>query len=314
MTRAFVHPEASCESENVGEDTRIWGLAVVAAGATIGRSCNICSHTFIEGGAVVGDRVTVKNGVQVWDGVTLEDDVFVGPNVTFTNDPFPRSRQHPDEYAKTVVSRGASIGANATILSPLTIGRNAMVGAGAVVTRSVPPNAIVVGSPARIAGYATSGRSTERVSSAIAAAPEVGTHPTSIPGVNLHRSALSRDLRGSLVATEFGTDVPFEPKRSFLIFDVPSSEIRGEHAHRECGQLISCLRGAVSIMLDDGQTREEFRLDDPTVGIHVPPMVWSSQFGHTPDALLRVFASHHYDSDDYIRDYDEFLAALEAHA
>jgi acetyltransferase-like isoleucine patch superfamily enzyme len=155
MAKPFIDPEASCASDRIGDDTRVWGHAIVAEGAVIGRDCNICSHTFIEGEAVIGDRVTIKSGVQVWDGVTLEDDVFVGPNATFTNDPFPRSRVRPEEFPKTLVCRGASIGANATILPGLTIGEGAMVGAGAVVTRSVPPKAIVVGNPARVQRYVT---------------------------------------------------------------------------------------------------------------------------------------------------------------
>lgn len=149
----FAHPDSRVESSNVGAGTRIWAFAHVLAGAQIGSDCNICDHTFIEGGAAVGDRVTVKCGVQLWDGVTLEDDVFVGPNATFTNDLFPRSRQRPAEYVRTMVERGASIGANATILCGVRIGAGAMVGAGAVVTRDVPPMAIVVGNPAVIKGY-----------------------------------------------------------------------------------------------------------------------------------------------------------------
>src|SRR5690606_10028189 len=112
-----------------------------------------CDHVFIENDVIIGDRVTIKSGVQLWDGITLEDDVFVGPNATFTNDRFPRSKAYPEEFARTTVSRGASLGANCTILPGLTIGMNAMIGAGAVVTRSVPPNAIVVGNPAKIVGY-----------------------------------------------------------------------------------------------------------------------------------------------------------------
>jgi UDP-2-acetamido-3-amino-2,3-dideoxy-glucuronate N-acetyltransferase len=310
MAKPFIHPEASCLSEAIGEDTRVWGFAVVAEGATIGRDCNICSHSFIEGQAVLGDRVTIKSGVQVWDGVRLEDDVFVGPNATFTNDPFPRSQARPEEFSKTLVCLGASIGANATILPGITVGRNAMVGAGAVVTRSVPPNAIVLGNPARIQGYAASDRSRSSDVDRVEPGRDAGVYPASIPGVALHRAVLRRDMRGSLVAAEFGHDVPFEPKRSFFVFDVPGSEIRGEHAHRACHQFITCVRGACSILVDDGRSREEFRLDDPALGIHVPAMIWSSQFGHTSDALLHVLASEHYQASDYIRDYDEFLAAL----
>lgn len=148
-----IHPQALCESSSVGNRTRVWAFAHILPGAIIGEDCNICDGVFIEGDVRVGDRVTVKCGVQLWDGVTLEDDVFVGPNATFTNDLYPRSRQHPEAYAKTVVRRGASIGANATLLPGVTIGAGAMVGAGAVVTRDVPENAVVVGNPARITGY-----------------------------------------------------------------------------------------------------------------------------------------------------------------
>src|SRR4051812_38198505 len=156
MAEVFVHPQGLCESAEVGAGTRVWAFAHVLEGARVGAECNICDGVFVEGGAVVGDRVTVKCGVQLWDGVELEDDVFVGPNATFTNDPMPRSRRWLESYPRTVVRAGASIGANATILPGIEIGRGAMVGAGAVVTRSVPPHAIVVGNPARIHGYSES--------------------------------------------------------------------------------------------------------------------------------------------------------------
>lgn len=146
----FIHPNSDVQTQSIGEGTRIWQYVVILPGAVIGRDGNICSHCFIENKVVVGDRVTVKCGVQLWDGVTLEDDVFVGPNVTFTNDPQPRSRNAAATLLPTLVKKGASIGANATILPGLTIGEGAMVGAGAVVTKDVPPRTLVVGNPARI--------------------------------------------------------------------------------------------------------------------------------------------------------------------
>lgn len=149
----FIHANALVESSQLGSGTRVWAFAHVLPGAVIGEECNICDHVFIENDVRVGNRVTVKCGVQLWDGVTLEDDVFVGPNATFTNDLFPRSRQAPVEFARTVVRRGASIGANATLLAGISIGENAMVGAGAVVTKDVPANAIVLGNPARVRGF-----------------------------------------------------------------------------------------------------------------------------------------------------------------
>ncbi len=152
----FVHPRALCESSNIGDGTRIWAFAHVLPGAKIGADANICDHTFVENDVTIGDRVTLKCGVYVWDGIDLEDDVFVGPNATFTNDPFPRSKQYLDEWPRTCVEKGASIGANATILPGIRIGANAMVGAGAVVTKDVPANAVVVGNPARIVRYTES--------------------------------------------------------------------------------------------------------------------------------------------------------------
>jgi acetyltransferase-like isoleucine patch superfamily enzyme len=145
-----IHPSSDVQSKQIGEGTRVWQYVVILPGAVIGRDGNICSHCFIENKVVVGDRVTVKCGVQLWDGITLEDDVFVGPNATFTNDREPRSRNASATLLPTLVKKGASIGANATILPGLTIGEGAIVGAGAVVTKDVPPHTLVVGNPARI--------------------------------------------------------------------------------------------------------------------------------------------------------------------
>ena len=150
----FIHPHALVDQGAViGSGTRVWAFAHVVAGAVLGRDCNICDHTFVEGRVTVGDRVTLKCGVYLWDGLVLEDDVFVGPCAAFTNDLRPRSRQHPDGYPKTTLRQGCSIGANATILPGLTIGRWAMIGAGAVVTRDVPDFALVAGNPARSRGW-----------------------------------------------------------------------------------------------------------------------------------------------------------------
>ena len=146
-----IHPSADCQSPNVGSGTTIWQFCVVLAGARIGEGCNINCHCFIENDVVIGNNVTVKSGVYLWDGVRLEDNVFVGPNVTFTNDKMPRSKVRPKGPIRTVVRRGASIGAGAVILPGLEIGEYAMVGAGAVVTKDVRPNSTVIGVPARMA-------------------------------------------------------------------------------------------------------------------------------------------------------------------
>jgi UDP-2-acetamido-3-amino-2,3-dideoxy-glucuronate N-acetyltransferase len=152
---AQVHAAALCETRDVGDGTRVWAFAHLLPGAVVGRDCNICDHVFIEGGVVVGDRVTVKNNVLLWDGVTIEDDVFLGPNAVFTNDLRPRAavKRTGDELQRTLVRRGATIGANATIVCGITIGAGAFVGAGAVVTRDVADHALVVGNPARQVGW-----------------------------------------------------------------------------------------------------------------------------------------------------------------
>lgn len=144
-----IHPLADVQSSDIGDDSRIWQFCVIFAGAKIGRNCNICSNVLIENDVIIGNNVTVKSGVQLWDGTRIEDNVFIGPNATFTNDLYPRSKM-PYQMLKTIVRHGATIGANATILPGITIGKHAMVGAGAVVTKDVPENAVVVGNPAKL--------------------------------------------------------------------------------------------------------------------------------------------------------------------
>ncbi|WP_252272062.1 WxcM-like domain-containing protein [Pseudomonas subflava] len=306
----FVHPQALCESTTIGSGTRIWAFAHVLPGAAIGRDCNVCDHVFIENDVHVGNRVTLKCGVQLWDGVTLEDDVFVGPNVSFTNDRFPRSKVYPESFARTLIRSGASLGANATILPGLTIGANAMIGAGAVVTRSVPANAIVVGNPAKIVGYV---ETTSSLGEAEKRLPvEVGATATSVKGVTLHRLAEVADMRGNLSVGECKRDIPFDVQRYFLVYDVPTAETRGEHAHIRCHQFLVAIRGSVHVVADDGVSREEFVLNRPSVGVYLPPMTWGIQYRYSSDAMLLVLASDSYDPADYIRSYDEFIARVRA--
>ncbi|MDB5035972.1 MAG: bifunctional isomerase [Chlorobi bacterium] len=154
MERSFyVHPSALCESEDIGERSRVWAFAHVMKGARIGADCNVGDHAFVESGVVIGDRVTIKNGVAIWDGVTIADDVFLGPNCVLTNDLFPRSRVYHAENVPTAIGRGVSIGANATIVAGVTLGEYSMIGAGAVVVKDIPPFALVVGNPARRIGW-----------------------------------------------------------------------------------------------------------------------------------------------------------------
>jgi acetyltransferase-like isoleucine patch superfamily enzyme len=146
----YVHPLSEVNSTKIGEGTTIWQFCVVLRGAKIGSNCNICANVFIEDDVIIGKNVTIKNGVQLWNGIRIEDDVFIGPNVTFSNDLYPRSKHNPKEFMVTTVKRGASIGANATILPKIIIGEYSLVGAGAVVTENVPPRNIVAGNPAKI--------------------------------------------------------------------------------------------------------------------------------------------------------------------
>jgi acetyltransferase-like isoleucine patch superfamily enzyme len=304
MNKYFSHPNAIVETTKIGKGTKIWAFSHVLPEAVIGEDCNLCDHTFFENKVVLGNRVTVKCGVQLWDGITIEDDVFIGPNVTFTNDPFPRSKQYPKSYSQTLVRKGASIGANATILPGLTIGQYAMVGAGAVVTKDVPAYAIVWGNPARISGYVK----TDKNPINLAKSPvNETTGDLGINGARLYVLPIINDLRGSLTFAEINQLLPFIPKRYFIVFNVPSKDVRGEHAHRQCHQFLICIAGSCSVVLDDGQNRTEVLLNQPYLGLHVPPMVWTTEYKYTPEAALMVLASDVYQADDYIRDYDQFL-------
>lgn len=152
----MIHLKSDVLTESIGEDTSIWQYCVVLPEAIIGKNCNICANVFIENKVVIGDNVTIKNGVQIWDGVTIENDVFIGPNTTFTNELIPRSKNHIIENIKnTLIKKGATIGANSTILPEITIGEYAFIGAGSVVTIDVPPNALFYGNPAKHKGYIT---------------------------------------------------------------------------------------------------------------------------------------------------------------
>jgi UDP-2-acetamido-3-amino-2,3-dideoxy-glucuronate N-acetyltransferase len=301
----FVHPKAILESAQVGAGTRIWAFAHVLPGARIGVNANVCDHVFIESDVVIGDNATIKCGVQLWDGVRVEDNVFIGPNATFTNDLFPRSKKQPDSFTRTLLRDGCSIGAGATILAGVTIGAQAMIGAGAVVTRSVPPFAIVTGNPARIVGYVNAALvATEDTGSDAAEGSEGKLLPGGARIIDL-RTVI--DMRGTLAVGEIGAQLPFLPKRVFFVYGVESKDVRGEHAHHTLEQFLICTNGEVSVVVDDGRERAEVLLDSPDRGIYIPPMVWGIQYRYSRDAVLMVLASDKYDASDYIRDYDSFM-------
>ena len=306
MTVLSQHPTAIVDSKQIGAGTRIEAFSRIMARASIGNECILGEHTTVEDDVVLGDRVIVHCGARLCQGLRVEDDVVIGPNAVFPNDTFVAKKTPTDGRRATSIRRGALIGANATVLLGLTIGQHAIVGAGSVVTRSVPPHAIVAGNPARILRYGATldvGASNSRT----AQAPP-SSQASAIKGVMLERISLIKDLRGNLAARELGHGLPFAPQRYFVILDVPGKELRGAHAHRRCKQLLVCLRGSLSVVADDGTNLQEFVLDTPELALYLPPMVWGIQYKYTTGAMLLVMASEPYDADDYIRDYDQFLA------
>ena len=303
MLTKYIHSQSDVQSVNIGGGTRIWQYCVILPGARIGMDCNICSHVFIENDVIIGDRVTIKCGVQVWDGVHIEDDVFVGPNVSFTNDLHPRSKSHLSKPLMTRICRGASIGANATILPGLTVGEEAMIGSGAVVTQNVPRSAIVVGNPAKIIGYVNTSIA---VDNALLPAAQNLDQP-GVSGVSIYNLQHIQDMRGDLCVGELGKNLPFTPRRFFVVSNVPDAKVRGEHAHKKCHQFLICICGSLSLVVDDATNRQEIKLSSALIGVHIEPGIWGVQYKYSPDANLLVFASHEYDPSDYLRDYQDFI-------
>lgn len=300
----FKHPTALVATRQIGNKTKIWAFCNILEGARIGEDCNINDNVFIESDVMIGDRVTIKVGVQLWDGLRVEDDVFIGPNATFTNDKFPRSKKYPKKFLTTLLKKGSSIGANATILPGLTIGERAMVGAGAVVTKDVPPNAIVTGNPARIVGYVNTpvNRPIQIDVESVSTKNKIG-----VRGVTLYKLPRFSDIRGDLVVAEFQKQLPFVAKRFFMVHNVSGEDVRGEHAHKKVEQLLVCLSGLLSLIVDDGQKSKEIKLTPMDIGVHIKPLVWSVQYKFSSDAILLVISSDKYDPREYIRNYNEFL-------
>ncbi len=259
---------------------------VAPADFVLGAGCSVGAYAFIGPGCVA------------------EDNVQIGARATVLA-PEPTS----DVAAqRLLVQSGATIGAGAVVCGANVIGRGARIEPGAVVTSDVPPHAVVAGNPSHVTGYvsAAAGGAPGRPIEMVHAPKEVGA--VVLPnGVSVIRFPEVIDLRGQLTFGEVDGQLPFAVDRFFLVYGVASQELRGEHAHRSCHQLIIATTGAVSVLTDNGSELIEVRIDEPTIGVHLPPMVWGVQFRHTADAVLMVLASDRYDADDYIRDYDEFI-------
>jgi hypothetical protein len=244
---------------------------------------------------------TILPGAYIEAGVTLGQRITVGANSVVL----------AGEQASTRIEDDVWIGANCTIYGDVIIGARARIDHGSVVTTSVPPKAVVMGNPAKIVGYVDTpiydhGITQIRVSNTTSIA-------SAVKGVALYTLKYVPDMRGALSVGEFHRDIPFAPKRYFLVLGVPTAETRGEHAHIACHQFLIAVTGSVAVVADDGTNRQEFILDRPHTGLYLPPLTWGIQYRYSSDAVLLVFASDYYEPDDYIRDYKQFVDFVRAH-
>jgi acetyltransferase-like isoleucine patch superfamily enzyme/dTDP-4-dehydrorhamnose 3,5-epimerase-like enzyme len=274
----------------------------VHEGAQVADDCCLGDFVVVYPGASLAEGSRVEGFTQVWPGVRLERGACLGPGVTF-------ERGNDGACADIVVGVGAHVGAGVTVRRGVTIGPGAIVEAGTLVARAVPPHAIVSGVPARITGY---------VENSLGAGTRLWHNQAEFPErqavvrlgvgeVTLHRTKMVRDPRGDLSVGEFPRDIPFEAKRYFLVFNVPSEKTRGEHAHHKCHQFLLCVKGSCAVVVDDGHNRCEVMLESPDMGIYLPPLTWGIQYKYSNDAVLLVFTSDYYEAADYIRDYAEFV-------
>lgn len=254
-------------------------------------------------GAFIGQNAVVHGFTQIWPGVRLGIGVSLGSGVVL---------EQPSEANNQGISFGekCEVGAGAVICQGVSIGEGAVVRPGSVVEQNVPPYAIVSGVPARVLGYVENlegGKASPwHLQATFPSSPAVV--PLGVGGVTLHRLKKVCDPRGDLSVGEFPRDIPFEPKRYFLVFNVPSEKTRGEHAHHQCHQFLICVKGSCAVVVDDGKSRCEVLLESPDMGVYLPPMTWGIQYKYSSDAVLLVFTSGYYDADDYIRNYSEFVA------
>lgn len=247
----------------------------------------------------IDERVQIGKDVELGDSsmvfgpdTTIEDQVTIGERTILLGPEFEQKYR-----SGTLIKKGVKIGQACLIKYGITIGAGAVVRSGALVDRNVPPNVIVSGNPSIIEGYVA----TELVGNPGTTQPDQSGDP------HLIHLPIFSDLRGELAVAETEKEIPFKIERVFFVYQVPSAELRGEHAHRNCHQVLICLRGSVNVVTDDATIRKEYVLDCPSKGLHLPPMTWGVQYNYSPDAILLVLASHKYDAIDYIRNYDEYL-------
>ena len=268
--------------------------AVIESGAKVADDANLGCFVQICAAASVGNNAIVAGLVIVPPHVHIGAHSRIGAGVCFVT---PVAEEKP-----TVIGNNAIIGEHAIINAGVSIGDDAVIAPLTFIQRSIPTMAIVEGSPAKIIGYVGA------ISNAVTENSSVNepVQESNVSGVRLHHMHRVVDIRGNLTVGEFDRSIPFQPKRYFIVYDVPSMETRGEHAHRVCHQYLICVRGSCAVVADDGHHRQEFLLNRPDIGLHLPPMVWGIQYKYSADAVLLVYASHYYDGADYIRNYAEF--------
>jgi UDP-2-acetamido-3-amino-2,3-dideoxy-glucuronate N-acetyltransferase len=321
MESPFIHPLAAVESTAVGSGTRIWQYVVVLPGARIGRDCNLCAHCLVEDQVEIGDRTVVKSGVQLWNGVRLGADVFVGPNVTFSNDHFPRAKAPPAQWAQTLVEDGASIGANATLLPGVRIGKRAMIGAGSVVTRDVPEGEVWFGNPARKRGLVSDWDARRAANAKDGLAIQNG--PVAASGLvrdeGSYRSMSVNDCRlidfqeivdarGHLAVVHAKADLGYSIERVYHLYGVPPGGSRGGHAHRRLQACLIAVSGSFEVVVNDSVRQKRFTLNHPKQGLLIPPMIWRELAEFSAGAVCLVLASEPYDESEYVRGFNDFVA------
>ena len=286
------------KSTNIHPSSRVDETVKVDLEAQIGPNCYLHGCITVEAGAVL------KGGITLIGDIIVGHHSIIEPGVCIAS-PMPGNLQ---ESTHVQLGHHVHIGAGTVLVSGVSIGHNAWVEPGTLVARNIPAHAIVGGNPATIRGYMDDPTCHGYVASELVPrSDKIGTHASLVQGVTVHHFARIRDLRGDLSIGEFERNVPFLPKRYFIVYDVPSTETRGEHAHKQCHQFLVCVAGSVSVVVDDGTRREEVLLDRPSIGLYIPAGIWGIQYKYSSNGTLLVFASEYYDASDYIRNYDEFL-------
>jgi len=291
------------EIRNIHPSSHIEDGVFIHETAAIGPNC------YLRGKISIAAHVDIKGGVTLVGNIVVGENAILEPGVCIAADR-PENGAINDQIT---VGPHAHLGAGCILRQGVSIGTHAWVEPGSVLLRNIPPHAIVAGNPAIITGYLRDKSQPKLIPPIIVDGPDnPGVYTCQCQGVEIHSFNRIRDLRGDLTVGEFEKNIPFTPKRYFIVFDVPSSETRGEHAHKRCHQFLICPSGTVSVVVDDGIIREEILLDKPNMGLLIPAGIWAIQYRYSNKATLLVFASEHYDPCDYIRNYDEFIEYRQA--